>query len=605
MQAPSHECQPARDPRGDGEQRRERHHARAVVDQQRGKQRQGDDPKQAFDPQPLSASRAQRRIFPSCGPASLCMRNLPGAVAGSTGDEDERSSTPMRRPDENSPRRFGASIDRTEIWSPHLARACHDAAQPPRAGAIAVVLQRLREAAGAERAFLLEAATPPGRPRLVAASVSRQDDAVTFSASIAARALRGERPLFFADVRRDPVSADGLSVRALALRSALAAPVPDVGGRRAAVVLDSRAPLALDAEAGCELVRAFAGLISLLRRAGLHDEDPGRAPPDGQVGRSAAFARLQAEVKTAARVPLPALVIGESGSGKELVARSLHDGGRRASRPFVAINCAAIPEALLERELFGATRGAFTGAERDHPGLFRQADGGTVFLDEIGDMPLSLQAKLLRVLQEGAVRAVGALEERPIDVRVVAATHRDLELLVAENRFRADLRWRLEVLVLRVPPLRERADDLPVLSMRLIERVAAKCGVAPARLEAEALQRLSAHDWPGNVRELESVLARALLRAQDGVIRSVDLDIGPARTPADSRSAAGGQGSLESAMIEKALRAARGNVTAAALRIGWSRQALYRRIHALGLRNDGQEPSVAGGTRSSESSTFQ
>jgi transcriptional regulator with PAS, ATPase and Fis domain len=281
------------------------------------------------------------------------------------------------------------------------------------------------------------------------------------------------------------------------------------------------------------------------------------------------------------------------------------EAARSSSRAFVAINCAAIPEALLERELFGATRGAFTGAERDHPGLFRQADGGTVFLDEIGDMPLSLQAKLLRVLQEGAVRAVGALEERPIDVRVVAATHRDLELLVAENRFRADLRWRLEVLVLRVPPLRERADDLPVLSMRLIERVAAKCGVAPARLEAEALQRLSAHDWPGNVRELESVLARALLRAQDGVIRSVDLDIGPARTPADSRSAAGGQGSLESAMIEKALRAARGNVTAAALRIGWSRQALYRRIHALGLRNDGQEPSVAGGTRSSESSTFQ
>jgi two-component system response regulator PilR (NtrC family) len=517
-----------------------------------------------------------------------------------------------RRPDEDSPQRFGASNEKSETWASHLARACQEAAETPRTRAVEIVLQRLREAAGAERAFLVEAAPPPRRARLVAASVTRKDDAVAFSTSLAARALRGERPLFLADMRREPVSAEGMSVRALALRSALAAPLPAFDGRRAAVVLDSRASLPLDAVSGCGLVRAFAGLIALLRREASHEGNRGGVPPSGQVGSSPAFVRLQEEVKRAARVPLPALVVGESGSGKELVARSLHESGARALRPFVAINCAAIPEALLERELFGATRGAFTGADRDHPGLFRQADGGTVFLDEIGDMPLTLQAKLLRVLQEGAVRAVGDLEERPIDVRVVAATHRDLELLVDEHRFRADLRWRLEVLVLRVPPLRERAEDLPLLAARLIERLAARCGVTEAKLDADAALKLAAHGWPGNVRELESVLARALLRARDGVIRVVDLDFGTDPASGDSRRATG-PGGLESAMIETALRAARGNVTAAALRIGWSRQALYRRIHALGLREgraggaeaEGQEPSVAGGTRSSQSSTFQ
>jgi DNA-binding NtrC family response regulator len=517
--------------------------------------------------------------------------------------------SPRQRRDEDSLARFGASIEGAGAWAPYLARACHQAAHDTTSGALEAVLGHLREAAGAERAFLVEAAPPSGRPRVVAASAIRKDDAA-FSTSVAARALRGERPLFFADVRREPVWAEGVSVRALALRSALAAPLPACDGRRAAVVLDSRAPLELDAAAGLGLVSAFGGLIALLRRAAPASVESRDRPAPGQVGRSPAFLRLQDEVRTAARVSLPALVVGESGSGKELVARALHDGGTRARRPFVAINCAAIPEALLERELFGATRGAFTGADRDHPGLFRRADRGTVLLDEIGDMPLALQAKLLRVLQEGAVRAVGDLEERPIDVRVIAATHRDLDILVAENRFRADLRWRLEVLVLRVPPLRERVDDLPVLAARLIERLVARCGVAPARLDPDATERLAVYAWPGNVRELESALARALLRARDGVIRAGDLDVGIAGAARDARPADNRPQGLEKSMIEDALRAARGNVTAAAVRIGWSRQALYRRMHALGLREDpaaaaGQDPSEPGGTRSSQSSTFQ
>ena len=520
---------------------------------------------------------------------------------------------PMRRPAEHSPQRFGASNEKSEASSALLALACHEAAEAPRGRELEVVLHRLREAAGAERAFLVEAAPKSRRARVVAVSGTRHDDAVGFSSSIAARALRGERPLFLADLRREPVTAVGVSVRALALRSALAAPLLGFDGQRSAVIVDSRASLPLSAIEGCGLVRAFAGLLSLLRRSSPAKAVPSGVASSGPVGSSAAFVRLQHEILRAARVPLPALVVGESGTGKELVARALHDGGPRACRPLVAINCAAIPEALLERELFGATRGAFTGADRDHPGLFRQADGGTVFLDEIGDMPLGLQAKLLRVLQEGAVRAVGALEERPIDVRVVAATHRDLDLLVAEHRFRADLRWRLEVLVLRVPPLRDRAEDLPALSARLVERLAARCGMAEARLEADATARLLEHGWPGNVRELESVLARALLAARDGVIRAADLDIATDRASAESHGRASGPGGLEIAMIEEALRAARGNVTAAALRIGWSRQALYRRIHALGLREDRlsegeaerQDPSATGGTRSSQSSTFQ
>jgi DNA-binding NtrC family response regulator len=500
---------------------------------------------------------------------------------------------------EDSAPQFEASIESRGRWASRVARACIDAVTAKPAGALEAVLRHVREAAGAERAFLLEATPPAGRARVVAASARRSESA-TFSTRIAARALRGERPLFLADLRRDERFADGASIRELALRSALAAPLPDAPGRRAAVVVDSREPLAVGPEDGCELVRAFAPLVELVRRGTPDAPAPPRTAPHEAAGGSPAFLKLQDDVKAAARVPLPALVVGESGSGKELVARALHDGGARAARPFVAVNCAAIPESLLERELFGATRGAYTGADKDHPGLFRQADGGTVFLDEIGDMPPTLQAKLLRVLQEGTIRAVGALEERPLDVRVIAATHRDLAALVDENRFRADLRWRLEVLVLRVPALRHRLEDLPAISTRLLARLASRCGVPAARLDDEALGRLTAHAWPGNIRELESALARAMLRSRDGLIRADDLDVGTA-----SGTASPGPQSLERSMIEAALCEARGNVTAAAARIGWSRQALYRRIHALGLLGAQAPSDEAGGTKSSLSSTFQ
>jgi transcriptional regulator with PAS, ATPase and Fis domain len=360
------------------------------------------------------------------------------------------------------------------------------------------------------------------------------------------------------------------------------------------------------------MVLGFAGVLGLLRRVSPMATARGDGGAPALVGRAPSFLKLLRDMRAAAPVPLPALILGESGTGKELVARALHVESSRACRPFVAINCAAIPESLLERELFGAARGAFTGADRDHPGLLRQADGGTILLDEIGDMPLPLQAKLLRVLQERSVRAVGALDETPVDVRVVSATHRDLSRLVAAGRFRADLRYRLEVLVLRVPPLRERSEDVPLLAARLIERLAARCLLPLARLDPDAAARLAAYTWPGNVRELESVLARALLRSRQGAIRAGDLDFGLEGADADRLTPADADG-LERAMIESALRATRGNVTAAALQIGWSRQTLYRKMDALGLRpeareaggGDDQAGSDGCGTRSSESSTFQ
>ena len=244
------------------------------------------------------------------------------------------------------------------------------------------------------------------------------------------------------------------------------------------------------------------------------------------VGTSASMQQVHAMVAKVARSMAPVLVHGESGTGKELVARAVHELSARAGLPFVAVNCGAIPENLLEAEFFGYRKGAFTGAADDREGFFQAAQGGTLFLDEIGDLPLAMQSKLLRVIQERAVRPVGAVAETPINVRIVSATHRDLGAEVHAGRFRQDLYYRLNVIGIRLPPLRERVADLQAICDAVLARIAADAGVAPApTISAAALQRLARHAFPGNVRELENLLQRALALSGGDVVELADLGL--------------------------------------------------------------------------------
>jgi two-component system, NtrC family, response regulator PilR len=244
------------------------------------------------------------------------------------------------------------------------------------------------------------------------------------------------------------------------------------------------------------------------------------------IGASAPMQQVRALIEKVARSMAPVLVQGESGTGKELVARSIHEVSARATRPFIAVNCGAIPENLIEAEFFGYRKGAFTGAQEDRDGFFQAARGGTLFLDEIGDLPLSMQSKLLRSIQERSVRAVGATVEVPVDVRIVSATHKNLAAEVQAGRFRQDLYYRLNVIQIRIPALRERLEDLPTICDCVLERIAAEAGVRPApQLSREALALLLRYAFPGNVRELENLLHRAVALAGTDLIGIAELDL--------------------------------------------------------------------------------
>ena len=245
------------------------------------------------------------------------------------------------------------------------------------------------------------------------------------------------------------------------------------------------------------------------------------------AGASPAMQQVRALIERVARGMAPVMVQGESGTGKELVARALHDVSPRAEQPFIAVNCGAIPEQLLEAEFFGYRKGAFTGAAEDRQGFFQAAQGGTLFLDEIGDLPLAMQSKLLRAIQERSVRQIGAVAEQPVNVRIVSATHKDLALEVQDGRFRQDLYYRLNVIQLRIPPLRERLDDLGAICSAVLQRIARDAGVSPApQLSGEALGQLARQPFPGNVRELENLLHRAVTLADGELITSADLGLG-------------------------------------------------------------------------------
>ncbi len=309
------------------------------------------------------------------------------------------------------------------------------------------------------------------------------------------------------------------------------------------------------------------------------ERDRRRAPADGIIGESSALTKSLVKLDRLAARDLPILILGESGTGKELKARRAHRASRRADGPFLAINCAALSETLIQSDLFGHVKGAFTGADRDRAGIFESARGGTVFLDEIGDLPLPEQGKLLRVLQEGEIRRVGESLARKVDVRIVAATHRDLEKMVQREEFRQDLFFRLKVATIHLPPLRERGDDVLLLADHFLTRRA-----PAARLSGEAKARLRSHPWPGNIRELENVLEVAATLTTGSEIGSEHLELPHQKSSASAGDYHQQVEELRRKLVGEALAQAHGNRSEAARRLGLSRQALSYLVRQLGLR---------------------
>ena len=336
------------------------------------------------------------------------------------------------------------------------------------------------------------------------------------------------------------------------------------------------------------------------------------------LGESAAMQQVRSMVDKVARSMAPVLVHGESGTGKELVARAIHDCSARAGGPFVAVNCGAIPENLLEAEFFGYRKGAFTGAQDDREGFFQAAQGGTLFLDEIGDLPLAMQSKLLRVIQERAVRPLGATAEQPVNVRIVSATHKDLGSEVQAARFRQDLFYRLNVIRIVVPPLRERLADVPAICRAVIERIARDAGVATLpSLTPEAERRLLRYAFPGNVRELENLLHRALALASGPAIGADDLGLAEAAfedtgteaeplvaaAPPPGPPEAGERlpsdlvaylDEVERDVLQRALERHRYNRTAAGASLGLSLRQMRYRMARLGIGGDAAAPEADG-----------
>jgi transcriptional regulator with GAF, ATPase, and Fis domain len=494
--------------------------------------------------------------------------------------------------------------------------------EPNEARVLELALDEAVALARAERAFLLLRRGPDRRPDVALARNLDRDSIrsgkLRFSRSVAERVLSSGEPLVTASASDDPELRSSRSVLDLGLRSILCVPVRAPTGVIAALYLDHRFETARFGEPVREMVQALADVIGLaLENGRLHREAQARreelerahaalrleadrkdaeldrltdalartgaaapAAEGGIVGRARS---LRAALDVARRVApsaLPVLIEGESGTGKELFARYLHDRSERAAGPFVAINCGALPESLVESELFGHVRGAFTGALRDHPGVFRAAHGGTLLLDEIGELPARVQTRLLRVLQEHEVRAVGGGAAIPVDVRVVAATNRDLEQEVEAGRFRRDLYFRLVGVKLRLPPLRERREDIPALAEAALVRIAKEPGMRRLGLGRDALAGLVAHAWPGNVRELEQALRRAVAIADGDELRAFHFELGGARGETARRAS---HEALDRGLVERALRAADGNRTTAARALGVSRVTLHRCIARLGL----------------------
>ncbi|MET0091408.1 MAG: sigma-54 dependent transcriptional regulator [Candidatus Thiodiazotropha sp.] len=306
------------------------------------------------------------------------------------------------------------------------------------------------------------------------------------------------------------------------------------------------------------------------------------------LGNSPPMQKVRQLIDKLSRSQAPIYISGESGTGKELAARLIHHQGPRSDHPFVAVNCGAIPHELMESELFGHTKGSFTGAVQDHQGLFRNADGGTLFLDEIADLPLHMQVKLLRAIQEKRIRPIGGQQELPIDVRIICATHKNLRQLVESGDFRQDLYYRINVIELPLPPLRERIEDIPLLAQHILTRIARESGTPKSKLSSVALKKLKCYTFPGNIRELENILERSITLHDGPNLEAEDLTL--PEIPCEPQGDELLNGPLDDQIEEverkaiiEALESTRWNRTAAAKKLGMSLRSLRYRLSKLGI----------------------
>lgn len=330
----------------------------------------------------------------------------------------------------------------------------------------------------------------------------------------------------------------------------------------------------------------------------LQSQPAGKSSPD-LLGEAASFQSLKKKIVKLARSQAPVFISGESGTGKELVARAIHDQGPRVAEAFVPVNCGAIPSELMESEFFGHKKGSFTGATGDKQGLFQAANGGTLFLDEVADLPLDMQVKLLRAIQEKAVRPVGSQQEDRIDVRILSATHKDLNQEIRQGRFRNDLFYRINVIQLDIPPLRERQEDVPILAEHFLNRFAGELDLPAAQLSRDGLKALQAYPFPGNIRELENILERAYTLCDSDIIgpddlhlpdlsQSGDASVNPQKHGPITGSLDDFLEDIERDVITKALDETRWNRTAAAKKLGVSFRSLRYRLKKLGLDEESE-----------------
>jgi transcriptional regulator with GAF, ATPase, and Fis domain len=496
----------------------------------------------------------------------------------------------------------GDAGEARDLVGPLLELAPRLWACDPEAPPLEPILDALRTCLGASWGALARPGEGDDAPEVLATAGERPPGTGDHvSRSVLAELAETEGAVYQAAVRDNPALDSAASIPST-VRAVVAARLVHGEEQEGVVYLESPAKLArfqdTDRRLLDELCAFVAGALAQAREARGHERRSQRLGElyrrsraqehdvETMVAEDPATKRVLREVAQVAPTPTTVLILGETGAGKELMAQAIHQGSPRRQEPFVPVNCAAIPAELVESTLFGHAEGAFTGAAEERPGVFELADGGTLFLDELAELPLPAQAKLLRVLEGREVVPVGATEPRPVDVRVIAGTHADLEARAEAGEFRQDLYFRLAVFVLRVPPLRARPKDLPALAARFLGEFAARTSRAPVTLAPEAEELLLAHAWPGNVRELRNVLEQAMVREDGEVLMAESLHLLPGGLGPDSDAGpadlATARAHFERDFLARAL-AEEGSVDGAKKRLGISQSSLYAKAKAYGL----------------------